>query len=146
MAEQTHHYEVGIDHTASKHGTITVSGRAAIAAGAGPEFGGSPDVWTPEHLCVAAVNACVMLTFEAIAGNSKLPYRSYTASAIGTLEKLEGRGFEITRVVVKPRITVGPDVDRAKVERIARMAEKNCFISNSLKATVTLEPEIVVAE
>jgi len=144
MAEQTHHYDTSIDHTASKHGTITVSGRPPIAAGAGPEFGGSAEVWTPEHLCVAAVNACIMLTFEAIAANSKLPFRSYTASATGTLEKLEGRGLEITRVVVKPRITVGADADRAKVERIVRMAEKTCFISNSLKATVTLEPEIVV--
>jgi len=144
MAEQAQQYDSSIDRTGNQHGTITVSGRAPIAAGAGLEFGGSADVWTPEHLCVAAVNACVMLTFEAIAGNSKVAFHSYTASATGTLEKLEGRGLEITRVVVKPRITIGPDVDRAKVERLVRMAEKHCFISNSLKATVTLEPEIVV--
>ncbi len=144
MAEQMHQYDTTIEHTDTKRGTITATGRPPIAAGAPPEFGGTDAVWSPEHLCVAAVNACVMLTFEAIAANSKLPFRSYTASATGTLEKVEGRGREITRVVVKPRITVGPDVDRAKVERIVRMAEKNCFISNSLKAVVTLEPEIVV--
>jgi organic hydroperoxide reductase OsmC/OhrA len=146
MAEQTHHYDTTIEHSATKRGSITVSGRPPIAAGAPPEFGGTADVWSPEHLCVAAVNACVMLTFEAIAANSKLPFRRFTASATGTLEKVEGRGLEITRVVVKPRITVGPDVDRAKVERLVRMAEQHCFISNSLKATVTLEPEIVVEQ
>lgn len=144
MAEQMHTYDTKIEHANDKRGTITVSGRPPISAGAGPEFGGSAEVWTPEHLCVAAVNTCVMLTFEAIAANSKVPFRNYTASATGTLEKVEGRGFEITRVVVKPRVTVGADVDRAKVERLVRMAERNCFISNSLKAAVTLEPEIVV--
>jgi len=144
MADQTHHYETKVEQTDTKRGTITVTGRPPIIMGAPPEFGGTDDVWSPEHLCVAAVNACVMLTFGAIAGNSKLPFRSYTASATGTLEKVEGRGLEITRVVVKPRIIVGADVDRAKVERIVKMAEKSCFISNSLKATVTLEPEIVV--
>jgi organic hydroperoxide reductase OsmC/OhrA len=144
MAEQTHSYETTIEWTDTKRGTITAAGRAPISAGAPGEFGGTDDVWSPEHLCVAAVNACVMLTFHTIAANSKLPVRRYAASATGTLEKIEGRGFEITRVVVKPRITVGADVDRAKVERIVRMAEKGCFISNSLKATVTLEPEIVV--
>jgi organic hydroperoxide reductase OsmC/OhrA len=144
MADQTHHYETTIEQTQTKRGTITVTGRPPIAIGAPSEFGGTDDVWSPEHLYVAAVNACVMLTFSAIASNSKLPFRSYTASATGTLEKVEGRGLEITRVVVKPRITVGADVDRAKVERVVKMAEKGCFISNSLKATVTLEPEIVV--
>ncbi len=144
MAEQAHDYDTTIERTGNQHGTITVTGRPPVATGAGPEFGGSADVWTPEHLCVAAVNACVMLTFEAIAGNSKVTFRSYSASATGTLEKREGHGLEITRVVVKPRITIGPEVDRAKVERLIRMAEQHCFISNSLKATVTLEAEIVV--
>jgi organic hydroperoxide reductase OsmC/OhrA len=144
MSEQPHHYDTTIEYADTTRGTITAAGRASIAAGAPPEFGGTDDVWSPEHLLVAAVNACVMLTFRAIAANSKLPFRRYTASATGTLEKVEGRGREITRVLVRPRITVAADVDRAKVERVVRMAEKNCFISNSLKATVTVEPEIVV--
>jgi organic hydroperoxide reductase OsmC/OhrA len=125
MAEQTHHYDTAIESTSTTRGAITVTGRPPIAIGAPPEFGGTDDVWSPEHLLVAAVNACVMLTFETIAANSKLPFRSYSASATGTLEKVEGRGREITRVVVRPRIAVAPDVDRAKVERLVQMAEKH---------------------
>jgi len=41
-------------------------------------------------------------------------------------------------------VTVDADVDRTKLERVLRMAEKNCYISNSLNAQVTLEPEITV--
>src|ERR1043166_753884 len=128
MADQAHEYETMVEWTAARRGTLTAPPRAAIAAGAPPEFAGTADVWSPEHLCVAAVNACVMLTFLAIAANSKVPFRRYVSSAVGTLDKVEGRGMEITRVVVKPRITIGPDVDRAKVERLVNMAEKNCFI------------------
>lgn len=35
--------------------------------------------------------------------------------------------------------------DRGKVERVIKMGEKHCFISNSLNGEVRLEPEIVVA-
>jgi organic hydroperoxide reductase OsmC/OhrA len=144
MADQVHQYETTVQWTDARRGTLSAPSRPAIVTGAPPEFGGSDDVWSPEHLCVAAVNSCVMLTFIAIATNSKVPFRAYAGAAVGTIEKVEGRGFVITRVVVKPRITIGPEVDRAKVERLIKMAEKNCLISNSLHAEITLEPEIVV--
>ena len=144
MADQTHEYETHIEWTAQWQGRLSSPPRPSIEAGAPPEFGGPDNVWTPEHLLVAAVNSCVMLTFIAVAGNSKVPFRSYTSSARGTLEKVEGRGMVITRVSVHPRVTIGADVDRVKVERLVKIAEKNCFISNSLNAAVTLEPDIVV--
>ena len=144
MAEERHDYDTMVEWTRDRCGTLTASGRPSVTVGAPPEFGGSAEVWSPEHLCVAAVNACVMLTFVTIAQNSKLPFKSYAAAATGTLEKVDGRGPVITRVVVKPRITIGPDIDRSKVERLIKMAEKHCFISNSLNSEVRLEPEIVV--
>lgn len=145
MGDERHDYDTTVEWTHDRRGTLEAPGRPSVAVGAASEFGGTDDVWSPEHLCVAAVNACVMLTFATIAQNSKLPFKAYVASATGTLEKVEGRGLVITHVLVKPRITVGPDVDRAKVERVVKMAEKRCFISNSLSGEVRLEPEIVVA-
>jgi organic hydroperoxide reductase OsmC/OhrA len=144
MADQTHQYETKVEWTEQRHGSLTAPPRAPIQIGAPPEFGGTEGAWSPEHLCVAAVNACVLFTFVAIAANSKVPFRAYSASAIGTLAKVEDRGPVITRIVVKPRIVIGPEADRGRVERLIKMAEKNCFISNSLNAEVTLEPEIVV--
>jgi len=144
MADQTHQYETNVEWTEGLLGTLNAAPRSAIPIGAPPELGGSAEVWSPEHLCTAAVNACVMLTFMAIAANSKVPIRGYAAAATGTLEKAEGRGPVITRVVVKPRITLAADADRAKVERLIKMAERNCYISNSMNAAVTVEAEIVV--
>ena len=145
MADPAHTYETRIEWTDALKGTLTAEDRPPIVAGAPPEFGGTADVWSPEHLCVAAVNACVMLTFAAIAANSKVPFRSYAASAVGTLERVDERGPVLTRITVTPRIGIGPEVDRGRVERLVAMAEKRCFVSNSLTATVTIEAEIVVA-
>lgn len=144
MADPVHHYETLVEWDEGRRGTLTASQRPTVVVGAPPEFGGTDDVWSPEHLCVAAVNTCVMLTFIAIAANSKVGFRAYSASATGTLEKVEGRGPVITRIVIKPRITIAPDTDQARLDRVLKMAEKNCFISNSLNASVTLEPEIIV--
>ncbi len=144
MPDQVHLYETSVQWAEARRGGLESPGRPTVAIGAPPEFGGTPDVWSPEHLCVAAVNACVMLTFLTIASNSKVPIRSYTATATGTLEKVEGRGFEITRIDVRPRVAIGADVDRAKVERLLQMAERNCYVSNSLKGTVAIHPELTV--
>src|SRR5512135_697118 len=132
MANERHEYQTTVEWEDARDGTVTAKGCPSVPIGAGPEFGGRDDVWSPEHLCVAAVNACVMLTFVTIAQNSKLPIKGYTASAVGALERVDDRGPVITDVVVKPRITVGPDVDRGRVERVIKMAEKRCYISNSL--------------
>jgi len=145
MADAVHHYETRAEWTADRRGTLTAPNRQTIPFGAPPEFGGTDDVWSPEHLCVAAVNTCTVLTFLAVAGNSKVPIRACSASATGTLEKVEGRGPVITRVVVTLEVTVGPDVARDKLDRLFKLAEKHCFVSNSLQASVSLEPVVVVA-
>jgi organic hydroperoxide reductase OsmC/OhrA len=144
MTDQAQQYEATVEWTGNRRGVLATSKRPTIPIGAPPEFGGTDDLWSPEHLCVGAVNACVMATFIAIAANSKVSVRKYSATAIGTLEKVEGRGPVITRIVIKPCVTISADVDRSRVERILKMAEKNCYISNSLHSEVTLQPEIVV--
>jgi len=84
-----------------------------------------------------------MLTFVTIAANSKVPISGYVSDACATLEKVEGRGMVVTRVTVHPRVTVPAGVDVAKVERLFAMAKRNCFVSNSLTGTVTVEPKVV---
>jgi organic hydroperoxide reductase OsmC/OhrA len=145
MAEQTHRYETTVRWTEARKGELGTVGKPPIPSGAPPEFGGTTDVWSPEHLCVGAVNACVMLTFLTVAANSKVPIQAYSSDAAGTLEKVEGRGPVITRIVISPRITVGTDVDRSKVERLVRITERNCFVSNSMRSEISVQAEIVSA-
>jgi len=138
-----HSYETEVRWESEMRGEVRSGDRATIAVGAPPDFQGTAEVWSPEHLTVAAVNTCMMLTFITIAKNSKLSFEAYTAVASGILEKVEGRGMVITKITVRPRITLKAGADRAKAERVLRMTEKGCFISNSLQAEVKLEPELV---
>jgi organic hydroperoxide reductase OsmC/OhrA len=145
MAEQTHRYETTVRWTEARRGELGTAGKPAIPCGAPPEFGGTAEVWSPEHLCVGAVNACVMLTFLTVAANSKVPIQAYSSDAAGTLEKVEGRGPVITRIVVSPRITVSADVDPSKIERLIRITERNCFVSNSMQSEISVQAEIITS-
>ena len=145
MSEKVLTYQSDVRWEGARRGRADVPGRAAMAVGAPPEFQGSDDVWSPEHLTVAAVNTCMMLTFIAIAENSKVAFSAYASSATGTMEKVEGRGMVFTSITVRPRITVPATTDRGRLDRVLQMTKKNCFISNSLTASVALDPDIVTA-
>jgi organic hydroperoxide reductase OsmC/OhrA len=145
MAKPAHQYETTVEWTGELRGALSAPKRPVVSIGTPPEFGGTDDVWSPEHLCVAAVNACMMATFLAIATNSKLRFSKYSSTAVGTLEQAdEESGPVISRIVVKPRLTIGPDVDRGRAERILRLIEERCYVSNSMTSEVRLEPQIVV--
>jgi organic hydroperoxide reductase OsmC/OhrA len=107
-----------------------------------PEFQGDPGLWTPEHLYVASVNACVVMTFLAIAELSKLDFVSISSNARGKLEKVEGSGYEITEIAVTPTLILRDSRDIERAGRILDKAEKTCLISKSIKTVVRLEPEI----
>ena len=136
------YYETEIEWTKEKEGRLKGPTLPAVSVGAPPEFNGREGQWTPEHLFVASINTCFMLTFLAIAENSKLPLVSFTSTAKGKLEKVAGSGYEITEIVVKPRIVIASFEDLGRMPRVLEKAKENCFISKSIKSTVRLEPQI----
>jgi organic hydroperoxide reductase OsmC/OhrA len=83
-----------------------------------------------------------MSAFLAIAENSKLEIVTFLSKARGKLEKIEGSGYQITEILLKPELVIRGAKDLDRAERILQKAEKNCFISNSIKTVVKLEPEI----
>jgi organic hydroperoxide reductase OsmC/OhrA len=135
-------YESEIEWSREKEGTSRGSQVPPIAVGAPPEFKGRAGNWTPEHLFVASVNTCLMLTLLAIAENSKLNLVSYSSTAKGKLEKVSGAGYQITEIVVKPKVVVASEEDVRRMPRILEKAKEGCFISNSIKSAVKLEPEV----
>jgi organic hydroperoxide reductase OsmC/OhrA len=86
------YYETEVEWTKEKAGQIKGPTLATVTVGAPPEFKGREGQWTPEHLFVASINTCFMLTFLAVAENSKLPLVSFTSTAKGKLEKVAGSG------------------------------------------------------
>jgi peroxiredoxin-like protein len=136
------YYETEIEWTKEREGRIKGPTLPAVSVGPPPEFKGREGQWTPEHLFVASINTCFMLTFLAIAENSGLPLVSFTSTAKGKLEKVAGSGYQITEIVVKPTIVIASFEDLGRIPRILEKAKENCFISSSIKSNVKLEPQI----
>lgn len=83
-----------------------------------------------------------MLTFLAIAELSKLDVASWSSSARGKVEKVEGGGFEFTGVEIDAEVKVKKSADLEKAERIGKKAERHCLVTNSLKTPVELNYKI----
>ena len=140
--ENQYRYTTEVEWTGERRGDLSAPHLPDLEVDAPPEFKGHEGVWTPEHLFVAAVNSCFMTTFLAIAENSKLEFVSFSTDAKGTLEKLEGQGFIMTEVVLRPKLLVNHARDVERAGRILEKAEKNCLISNSIKSETRLDPEV----
>ncbi len=135
-------YETEVEWKGERKGELRSPNLPALAVATPPEFQGHEGFWTPEHLYVASVNVCFMTTFLAIAQNSRLDVASFCASAQGKLEKAEGVGLQVTEIILRPRVVVRSPTDLERTRRILEKAEKVCLVSNSIKTTVKLEPQI----
>jgi organic hydroperoxide reductase OsmC/OhrA len=143
MAETaTYYYETGIEWKGNKDLTLSGAKLPTIDAGAPPEFKGREGVWSPEHLFVASLNSCFTLTLLAIAEFSKVALVSFSSSAKGKLEMVQGGGYQVTEIVVKPRVVLASASDLARMPRILEKAKESCFVSNSIKSKITIEPEV----
>lgn len=121
-----------------EHTIAYKDGRQVMATSAAPAYRGDGVHADPEDLLVAALSSCHMLSFLAIAAKKRLAVKSYADDATGFLENDGGRLW-ITRVILRPRIE--SDIDTATLEQIHHMAHEQCFIANSVKTVVSVEPQ-----
>src|SRR5215510_930749 len=98
-------YRSNLSWTGQRSGLLTSDEKEILSISSPPEFHGSPGLWTPEDLFVASVEACTMLTFEAIAQQKTLSIVSYESTAEGVLEFVDG-DYKFTRIIVRPVIQV----------------------------------------
>lgn len=122
----------------SRNHTIAFkSGLEIVTASASPTYKGDASKADPEDMLVAALSSCHMLSFLAIAAKKKLAVNSYEDDAVGFLEN-DGGKLWITRVILRPKVAI--DADAQTLEHIHHLAHEACFIANSVKTQVTVEP------
>lgn len=144
--ENFHLYNTSLEWDEGRIGTLSGPGLDGFKVATPPEFEkGVPNIWSPEHLYVASLNACLMTTFLAIAENSKLNFESFRCDAVGKLEKVEGK-FVISEVELNPQLIITYEKDKDRALRIVEKSELNCLISNSVKTKIILSPEISVKQ
>ena len=101
----------------------------------------SPGV-DPEQAFVASISSCHMLWFLHIACTAKLVVDRYVDNAVGTLEKNAEGKLAVTRVTLRPAVTFsGTQPDADKVRALHEKAHDKCYIANSVKTEILVEPE-----
>ena len=138
----TYYYETEIEWRGEKDLKLDAGKLPPIAAGAPPEFKGREGNWSPEHLFVGSLNSCYALTLLAIAEFSKIGLVSLSSTATGKLEKAQDSGYRVTEIVVRPKVVLAAANDLARMPRILEKAKENCFVSNSIKSKIIIEPEV----
>jgi organic hydroperoxide reductase OsmC/OhrA len=120
-----------------EHEIIFKDGQDRLTASASPAYRGDGKHGDPEDLLVAALSSCHMLSFLAICTKKKITVQSYEDDAVGFLEN-EGGKLWITKVILRPKIV--SSADAAALEQIHHLAHEACFIANSVKTLIEVEP------
>ncbi len=123
--------------------TVTSPQLPTLDSDAPPEFDGPGGLWSPETLLCASLADCFILTFRSIARLQKLPWTHLECRLEGVLERAE-RVTQFTRFTTTAVLRVPAGTDEAKARDAMERAEHGCLIANSLRATRTLEAQVVI--
>ena len=102
---------------------------------------GDPGVLDPEQLLVMAASSCQLLSFLHVAAKARIDVVEYEDEAEGVMPE-DDKPLRITRITLRPRIVVNGDASEEWVRRLVELAHQHCYIANSLRTEVLLEPHI----
>ena len=127
----------------SRDHTWKFPGGHEMQASAAPAYLGNQNLVDPEEAFVASLSSCHMLTFLAIACKKRFVLDEYVDEAVGVMEKnAEGR-LAITRVTLRQRLKFSGEKQPTpqEIEEMNHGAHEQCFIANSVKTEVKVEPQ-----
>ena len=84
-----------------------------------------------------------MLSFLAIAARRRLSVDAYEDDAEGYLEKDGSGKLSVTRVILRPKLVWSDDVRVSDddILKLHHLAHSVCFIANSVKTEIKVEPQ-----
>jgi organic hydroperoxide reductase OsmC/OhrA len=105
------------------------------------ESKGDQSQLNPEQLVVIAASSCQLLWFLHVASKARVDVVKYEDDATGEMPE-DDPPLRLTRIVLKPRIVVRPGPSEERVRHLVELAHRECYIANSLKTEVLLEPRV----
>jgi organic hydroperoxide reductase OsmC/OhrA len=136
-------YDAELEWRGGRRAEVTSGGRPAIAVMPPPEFpAGDESSWSPEHLFLASLQSCTMLSFVAHCAHRGLELVTYRSTVTGALAQNAERryAFQTVSMVVYVRMAGG---HAAAARELTPKAERDCFISASTTADVTTDWRII---
>ncbi|HYV16103.1 MAG TPA: OsmC family protein [Conexibacter sp.] len=145
----THRYHTHLTWSGSTAGGIAAYDRShtmnappaaiALALSSDPAFRGDPAKLNPEQLLVLAASSCQMLSFLAVAARARIDVVAYEDDAEGFMPE-DDRPMRIARIVLRPHIAIRGEVSEERLRRLVETAHRECFIANSLRTEIAIEP------
>ena len=118
--------------------TLTASPSPSVV----PAPWSNPALVDPEEAFVASIASCHMLTFVHLASRQGFQVDSYEDAAVGVMTKNERNIPWVSAVTLRPKIVYSGEKlpTPADEEKLHHLAHEHCFIANSVKTTITVEP------
>jgi len=138
---------VGYDHYDRTHRAATIPATVDLELASDPTFRGDPTKLNPEELLVLAATSCQLLSFLAIAARARVDVVAYRDDAEAEMPEGE-KPVRITRITLRPQITVrvardrSEEQERARIERLVALGHQECYVANSLRTDVIVEPTV----
>jgi organic hydroperoxide reductase OsmC/OhrA len=102
---------------------------------------GDPRLLNPEQLVVIAASSCQLLWFLHLAAKARIDVVEYEDEADAEMPE-DDEPVRITRITLRPRILIAGDCSTERVRKLAELAHERCYVANSLRSEVLLEPLI----
>jgi len=109
-----------------------------------PVPGSDPAGVDPEEAFVASLSSCHMLWFLFVAARRGFVIDRYEDNPTGVLERNAERRFAMSLVTLRPKITFSGDKlpTAEELEQLHHKAHEECYIANSVKTEVRIEPVV----
>lgn len=107
-----------------------------------PPPGSNPANVDPEEAFVASLSSCHMLFFLFHAAKKGFVVDRYEDAAIGTMGRNADGRMAMIKVVLRPQVAWGGEQrpSAADIEALHHRSHEDCYIANSVKTEVAVEP------
>lgn len=135
-----------VDNRYSRRHLLRFDGGLTVAGSSSPlivpEPFSDPGAIDPEEALVSALSSCHMLWFLGIAARDGFVVDAYHDEAIGVMTPNERKKLWLSSVTLRPKVTFSAETlpTPSDIERMHHEAHDECFIANSVKTDVKIQP------
>ncbi|MEI7615871.1 MAG: OsmC family protein [Actinomycetota bacterium] len=124
-------------------GHIKMENGVELDFSAPPSMHGIADVLTPEDSFMAAINTCYFMMFIWACERFKINIISLKIEAIGKVLENIDKTSVFSGILLKIKITA-KDTTEERIKSALKSAGKYSLVAESIKAELTIEPEIEI--
>jgi organic hydroperoxide reductase OsmC/OhrA len=137
LESKTFSYHTELEWEGGRRCHVTAAGRPPITVVPPRDFPGGEDAqWSPEHLFLASLQSCTMLSFLAHCAHNGVEVVEYRSEASGDLARRESDrryAFRAVGLIVTVVVAGG---HAPLAQGLTDKAQRDCFISASTTAEI----------